>query len=65
MESQRAAEVGIESTDRQQLPATRIIVPNDLNEGRRESKADSPEKECAVAHRTGGMFEEGYRGDGR
>lgn len=65
MESQRAAEVGIGSTDRQQLPAIQTIVPNDLNEERRESKADSPEKECVVAHRTGEMFEEGYRGDGR
>lgn len=65
MGSQRAAEVGTGSTDRQQLPSTQAIVPTDLDEAQNESEADSPEKECAVAHRTGEMFEEGYRGDGR
>ena len=63
--SQPPTKQHIENTD-QQHPDTRTIDPSGSTETvGAVSTPESPEEECAAAHQSGEMFEDGYRGDGR
>jgi hypothetical protein len=64
--SQPPTKQHIESTDHQRHPDTRTLDPSELAGKVGEiSEPESPEEECAAAHRSGEMFEGSYRGDGR
>ena len=64
--SQPPTKQHIESTDHQQHPDTRTLDPSELvGMFGAVSTPESPEEECAAAHRSGELFEGSYRGDGR
>jgi hypothetical protein len=63
---QPPAKQRIESTDHQHHPDTRTLDPSELaGKVGAVSEPENPEEECVAAHRSGEMFEGGYRGDGR
>lgn len=57
----------------QRLPDAQALAPSEVHSKysafverfRDTAGSETPEEECAAAHRSGEMFEGGYRGDGR